>query len=403
MRFFLQMRVPLYTVAFSFYFFCSYCFALNSDKYPWYFEPNQVEKCWKITKGKGVVVDVLDAEIQYVSILKGQGYSSLNPDYSSTPPSGSQVDLHGTAIASLIVGNLDKLICNESSKYLCDKDGKIVVAGIAPEAKVIGRTWYPGGNLEMALLDTFNENIPATKFGQPCRKVVRQTKLILANLSGGYRSSFSGSSDIKDTIKRNAKGSKYFLIIAGVGNDGVELNGKNVNKYGLLPAIFHFKGIRDPIIRVGATSRYDSQKPAEIFEYTNSRYTSGSNYGKGFVDVLAPGMEIPVLTPSSEAMISNGTSEATAIVSGAAALISSCNPFADADNIRQALLVNSDAHQHLVSKVKNGQVLNIYKTVKNYCQTQPSGGNQNITSGNGQCDYGFKGNNQNDARCTAIP
>lgn len=153
------------------------------------------------------------------------------------------------------------------------------------------------------------------------------------------------------------------LIIAAVGNDGKELTKEN----GVLPAILPPpKGTRDPIIRVGAVTKYNSKTQPQIYMGRNT----GSNWGKNFVDIMSPGQSISVLMPSANATIANGTSEATAIVTGAAALIASCNPSATADDIRKAILDNADRFQHLSEKVKEGRVLNIYQAVEKYCQTQ---------------------------------
>lgn len=59
----------------------SCCFALNSEIYPWYFQTNQIKECWEMGyAGQGVVVDVLDTEIKFISILEGKEYFSA--DYS---------------------------------------------------------------------------------------------------------------------------------------------------------------------------------------------------------------------------------------------------------------------------------------------------------------------------------
>jgi hypothetical protein len=389
-------------------FFCSYCFASDLDKvYPWYFYPNEVKKGWKIAKekGDGVVVDVLDSKIHFISILKGKEYLSSNSTLYETVPehlSSDQMyfsasfnipvvartemaDLHGTAITGLIVGELDRLICEEASKESCDKDGRIAVAGIAPKAKILDRTFYfadrSQGDLYNVLLDSVDEKINNDPYdGQPNRRVARRTKLILINISGGSDdNTLAELIERKASTKKGGDGNPYFLIIAAVGNDGVKLTGKKICSQGIMPAklsriFFTGKEMRDPIIRVGGISTYASAEEIQIFHYPpNALLDKGSNWGEECVDILAPGEAIPVLKPPGEAKISSGTSDSAAIVSGTVALLSSCNPFADADNIRQALLSNSDTYDHLKDKVKDGRVLNIYEIVKNYCRKPLSG------------------------------
>lgn len=366
MNTFLQILQHITTLSFIFFYSC--CFASDSSEDPWYFEPNQVVECWKITKGKGVVVDVLDSKVKFISILKGKEYFPTGQTYStsiSSKKNSPDLFLHGTAMAGLIAGDRDKLVCKRDESY-CDKDGKIIVAGIAPEAKIISR--FSIGQRKKALLESINETIPDNIHGQSCRKVIRETKLILLNLSGGYQEkSNNEADDIKELIKRkvSVENNRYFLIIASVGNEGVELTKANIETAGVVPARLHFK-LMDPMIRVGAIKKYSTKEQPQMYE----GWGRGSNYGKEYVDIVAPGHIIPILTPSAEAKIANGTSEATAIVSGAAALLSSCNPFADADNIKQALLNNSDKSRNLEDKVKDGRVLNIYGAVNNYCRTK---------------------------------
>lgn len=129
--------------------------------------------------------------------------------------------------------------------------------------------------------------------------------------------------------------------------------------------------MRDPIIRVGGASMYTSRKDVDVFtQPSNSYLRGGSNWGEECVDILAPGEKIPVLTPALEVKVSSSTSDAAAIVTGTAALISSCGRFTDANVIRQALLDNSDnSIVSLKSKVQNGRVLNIYDAVNTYCRS----------------------------------
>lgn len=51
-------------------------------------------------------------------------------------------------------------------------------------------------------------------------------------------------------------------------------------------------------------------------------------------------------------------------------MLSACNPLADADNIRIALLSNTRTCLHLKEKVDKGRVLDIYAVVNNYCRNK---------------------------------
>jgi hypothetical protein len=307
-------------------FFVSVCFALDSSEYPWYFEPNKIEDSWKIAEkmGDGTVVDVWDTEVSFISILKGKEYFSESYISENHRTPTLVETIHATAVAGLIAGDYDRLMCDDGSKRLCDQDGKISVAGIAPKAKLVSRIWLGTGSSD--LFDIFPKSleVPHTPINKHGNKVrydeldAIETKLVLANFSSGKRW-LSSANDFLDSLRKSAKDNMYFLIVAGVGDDGEELSDMTGKKYGLIPACFkssYFKNNkRDPIIRVGSTSRYSSKILPEIFYFSSGILADkGSNYGKDYVDVLAPGEAIPVLTPSSKAIISGDTSLSAAIV-----------------------------------------------------------------------------------------
>lgn len=184
---FLQLLRYVITLCMLFY---PGSFVLAFDQYPWYFYPNKVEESWDIAKnkGEGVVVDVLDSEIDFTStFLKGKEYNSSTPNYyyKIFDNAGDAAELHGTAMVGLIVGDKARLTCDDASKKACNSDGKIAIAGIAPKAKILSRVRYPKGDLYDALTDSINEELPCDKIGQPRRKVQRSVKLILINVSGG--------------------------------------------------------------------------------------------------------------------------------------------------------------------------------------------------------------------------
>jgi hypothetical protein len=60
-------------------------------------------------------------------------------------------------------------------------------------------------------------------------------------------------------------------------------------------------------------------------------------------------------------------------------LLTSCRPAATGDELKRALLDNTDKYSHLEEKVKDGRVLSVYKAVKNYCQISPD---MDMTSAN---------------------
>ena len=114
----------------------------------------------------------------------------------------------------------------------------------------------------------------------------------------------------------------------------------------------------DAVISVGAVQEYSKAQRPELYK--------NSNYGKD-VNILAPGTNIAVLGYSGTAKISAGTSDATAIVSAVVALMTSCNPFATAFEIKKVLLERAKVHEHLKGKAKDGKVLDAWKAVEAFC------------------------------------
>lgn len=307
-RFLLQLHCM--TIGILFLFFYSCCFALDSDRYPWYFIPNGIKECWNdmgpTSRGEGALIDVLDTKIKFVSILKGKEFFSKN--YNSPCPRSlnAEEELHGTAMAGLIAADHERLVCVEVDKDLCDIDGKIMVAGIAPEAKIISREWIPEGDLVKTVASSLDKRTPTNRHGKKIRfddLNASETKLILLSLSAGIQT--RDAKDIQEKIDNwltkiqpEVRDNPYFLIIAAVGNIGGEFKERT---YGYITAIVPAsKAGRDVIIRVGAITQYNSTVSPKV--HRNSRC------GKDYVDIMAPGQTIPALTPSANATILSGTS-----------------------------------------------------------------------------------------------
>ncbi len=95
------------------------------DSQQWVLEMLNVPAAWAQTEGAGVTVAVIDSGVNpYVSDLTGSVVTG--PDYTgvSTPPSSPDWGVHGTWMASLIVGHGD------------DGGGSGII-GIAPSARVL--------------------------------------------------------------------------------------------------------------------------------------------------------------------------------------------------------------------------------------------------------------------------
>jgi subtilisin family serine protease len=101
-----------------------------------------------------------------------------------------------------------------------------------------------------------------------------------------------------------------------------------------------------------------------------------SNYGKENVDIFAPGMGIYATTPDDSYEMLNGTSMASPVVAGAAAILRSYFPGLKAEQVKEILMKSSDPILSDVIKPgtedsmipfaelsKSGGILNIYNAV----------------------------------------
>ena len=135
---------------------------------------------------------------------------------------------------------------------------------------------------------------------------------------------YSPHSDwVRDAIAYAGKND--VLIINAAGNDGVDLDQKEVfpnDAVGIGPEV------SNNFITVGALEP----------KYGSSIIASFSNYGKVNVDVFAPGSKIYSSTPENSYEENSGTSMAAPAVAGVAALIRSYYPALSAAQVKKILM-----------------------------------------------------------------
>ena len=160
---------------------------------------------------------------------------------------------------------------------------------------------------------------------------------------------------------------KDVLFITSAGNSNKDLDKKENPNYpndGFYPELDDSNNF----MMIGASTS----------ELPNLKYRT-SNYGKETVDLFAPGKGIYAPLPNNKYRTINGTSMATAITSGVAALIRSQYPELTASEIKNILMESGDTYSMNVEvkqendsilKVpfsrlsKSGKVLNAYKAMK---------------------------------------
>jgi len=333
----------------------------NYKQYPWYFEPNGVLEAWGVAKGAGVVVTLLDGCVDF-SVPALRGRRANNSENCSVKNDDSAYSIHGTAMAGLISGARIALSIGGTQYWL---------AGIAPNAMIHN---IEGTKVESMQRAYEGREVPTTSYDVPVLKTAKdrnRLNVLLINLSGGQKNKigYDVVAEWKSIIDTICKAKDNTLVVAAVGNDGIELTKTNIGTYGVLPASFwQLKACKDfdPVIRVGATSKYNVGEQPDLYR----SFRGGSNYGKNYTDILAPGHSIAVLLPTltnTEARLGGGTSEATAIVTGTIALLNSCRPYATSHELKQVLFSQAKSYKDLEDKVTEGRVLNIYQAVSAFC------------------------------------
>ena len=192
-----------------------------------------------------------------------------------------------------------------------------IVKSIFPDVKILALKYYNPKASGQANLDA---TIKALQYA------VDHNVDVINYSGGGPESSVEELRVLKQAEK------KGILVIAAAGNERSNIDEKRNAYY---PASYGLSNI----ITVGA---HDDEL----------NIISSSNYGKNTVDIAAPGHRIRSAIPGNGAGYMTGTSQATAFVTGVAALIKSKYPKMKFDQIKNIILSSS-------LKVKNfeGKIL----------------------------------------------
>lgn len=200
------------------------------------------------------------------------------------------------------------------------------ISGISPEVSLMILKYY---DPKVPGTDNLKNTVASIKYA------VKMGAHII-NYSGGGT---EFSQDEHDAILEAEK--KGILFVAAAGNER-----SNSDQHHYYPADYGLKNI----ISVTAID------PA-------TQVLASSNYGTETVDIAAPGQNILSCLPGNSYGYMTGTSQATAFVTGAAALVMAHKQSFKAEDVKKYILATGDAQTQLATKTKTSRQLNLYKAL----------------------------------------
>ncbi|MFD8631853.1 type VII secretion-associated serine protease mycosin [Streptomyces sp. NPDC059533] len=237
----------------------------------WHLDAMKADEIWKISKGKGITIAVIDDGIKEIPELEGQIVSGK--DFTSQGGDGHADNSgHGTGMAAMIAG---------TGRHPSG-DGSY---GLAPDAKILP--------LRVA------NNQMATPSWVAAIRYAAESDAKVINMSLGVVSKPEDDQARAEAVKYAL--SKGKLIFAAVGNSGDTLNE------------VAYPGATPGVVGVGAVD-------------ANGEPTKESTHGPQ-VDMAAPGIDIVSACMGKTGLCkTSGTSDATALASASAALLWSAHP-----------------------------------------------------------------------------
>ncbi|MFF0306617.1 S8 family serine peptidase [Streptosporangium sp. NPDC004379] len=260
----------------------------------WVLRVLDVERAWKVTRGAGVTVAVVDSAVDAgVAELRGRVVSG--PDMGS-PESvlqdSPEPGMHGTAMASLIAG---------AGKG----DGGLL--GVAPEAGILSLPLIPRededgeGGIAAAPPRVERRQGADSTLARAIRYAADHGAKVVSMSLGAYGPHRAEREAVSYALSRGV------VLIAAAGNDG---GSPYTARHGT--SFWSFPAGYSGVIGVGAVDARGEPAPF-----------SSDNLS---VAVAAPGVGVPVALPGGGYGTSEGTSAATALVAGVAALIKAKYP-----------------------------------------------------------------------------
>ncbi|WP_243719276.1 S8 family serine peptidase [Actinomadura sp. KC06] len=260
-----------------------------------------MDAAWRITKGKGVTVAVVDSGVDPRQADLA-GSVTTGPNMLAEVDAGTQpVREHGTGMASLIAGHGH------------GAGGGSGIIGIAPESRILAIR---------AIGEPEDKSFRRYRTSERADTAVARGIRYAAD-HGADVINLSLGKDEEVPDERAAIGyaiRKGVVVVSAVGNDGDDPGALDGEGY----APYSYPASYPGVIAVAATEPGHARAP-----FSNRNYS---------VLVSAPGVDVPVASPGGRYFSSGGTSDSSALVSGIAALIRAKHPKMAPSLVAQALI-----------------------------------------------------------------
>jgi len=280
----------------------------------------EAKRAWKITEGsRNVIVAVIDTGIDAThpdlkdNLWHKPGTDEYGWDFVLDKKNPPDVNGHGSHIAGIIGATAA---------------GHHGVIGVSPHVSIMPLRYFADENTNT---DTVANTVKAVDYA-----IENGARII------NYSSEGKGFNVAEyRALERASK--KGILVVVAAGNSGENNDTVDSPTY---PASYDLPNI----IAVAATNIHNEVLPI-------------SNFGATKVHVAAPGESIFSTMPRGRYGYNTGTSQATAFVSGVAALLLSENPKLTTADLKKIIMTSVDKAPNLKNKVASGGRLNAYKAV----------------------------------------
>jgi len=320
---------------------------MNDPNIPhkWGLRKTEAAKAWEVSQGsKEIVVAVIDtgADVNHKDLKENLwvNQGEIGTDKNGNDKSKNGVDDDGNGFVDDVHGwNFVQNNHNLSDSHghgthiagiIGARGGNnFGISGVSPRVSLMILKYYdPSAN-------NLENTIKAINYA------VKMKAHIINYSGGGTEFSAKEYAAIKEAEKSGV------LFVSAAGNERSNSDEKGKHYY---PADYELSNI------ISVTAINDAPKES-------TQVLASSNYGVRTVDLAAPGENIYSTLPGNAFGLMTGTSQATAFVTGVAALVMANNRELSAADVKKYILRNGDEHPNLIAKTGTSKVLNSFKAL----------------------------------------